>query len=63
MLSDKDLNDYIVVKRRSTNLPKKSVVQVFGKQSDRTWVLGNSISPSGALMMISQSGSSHVWIT
>ena len=57
------MNEFIQRKRRSITLPKKSAVQVIGKQSDGNWIVGGGvcISPKGELLP--EAESSHVWIS
>ena len=59
--NDKELNEYIQIKKRKTRLSRKSAVQKIGKQSNGTWVLGKGISidSSGDLM----SDSEYIWIS
>lgn len=60
--TDKELNEYIQIKKRKSSLFKKHAVQKIGKQEDSTWVLGPNfyISSSGNLVDISES--KYIWI-
>ena len=59
--NDKELNEYIQIKKRKTRLPKKNAVGKIGKQINNTWVLrkGISVNQSGDLM----TESDYIWIS
>ena len=38
--NDKDLNEYVQLKKRRSVLQKKSAVQKIGRQFNNTWILG-----------------------
>lgn len=61
--SDKELNEYIQIKKRKSNFSKKNAVQKIGKQGDSSWVLGDGISISSSGNLIDSSDSSYVWIS
>lgn len=62
-LSDKELNEYIQEKKRSTvHLPLKHAVSHVGLQEDNTWVLGPDICISSAGRLIPLESSKYVWI-
>ena len=60
--NDKELNEYIQLKKRRSSLQKKSAVQNIGKQSDKTWILGENVCISSGGLLISNCESKHVWI-
>ena len=62
-LSDKEINEYIQEKKRSTGLlPVKYAVSHVGIQDDGTWILGANvcISPKGEV--VSAEDCCHTWI-
>ncbi len=59
--NDKELNEYIQIKKRKSRLCRRSSVQKIGKQSNNTWVLGKGISINNSGDLIS--GSDYIWIS
>ncbi len=60
--NDMELNEYIQLKKRRSSLQKKSAMHNIGKQSDKTWILGENLCISSSGLLISNSESKHVWI-
>lgn len=61
--NDKELNEYIQLKKRLSPLQRKSAVQCIGKQSDHTWILGDNICISSSGIPMATSESNYVWIS
>ncbi len=59
--NDKELNEYIQIKKRKSRLCRKSAVQKIGKQSNNTWVLAKDISINSDGDLISDS--EYIWIS
>lgn len=57
--TDKDIQ----IKKRRSDLPKKSAVQKIGKQGDLTWVLGSDICISCSGSQMAMSDSKYIWIS
>ena len=60
--TDKELNEYIQIKKRKSNFIKKNAVQTVGKQGDNTWVLGPDSYISSTGNSMSTADSSYIWV-
>ena len=61
--NDKDLNEYVQLKKRRSVLQKKSAVQKIGRQFNNTWILGEDICITSSGYPITSSESKYVWIS
>lgn len=61
--NDKELNEYIQLKKRRSILHKKNAVQCIGKQADQSWILGENICISSAGSPITTAESKYIWIS
>ena len=60
--NDKDLNEYVQLKKRRSVLQKKSAVQKIGRQFNNTWILGEDFCITLSGYPITSSESKYVWI-
>ena len=61
--NDKDLNEYVQLKRSRSLLQKKSAVQKILSQFNNTWILGEDICITSRGYTITSSESKYVWIS
>lgn len=60
--SDKELNEFIQLKKREIDLPKRNAVESMGRQNDGMWILGEvCIAPNGE--ETSKLSCENVWIS
>ena len=60
---DKDLNEYVQLKKRRSVLQKKSAVQKIGRQLNYIWILGEDFCITSSGYPITSSESKYVWIS
>ena len=58
--NDKDLNEYVQLKKRRSVLQKKSAVQKIGRQFNNTWILGEDFCITSSGYPITSSESKYV---
>ena len=62
-MTNKELNEYIQLKRRRADIPKKRVLEYIGKQENGSWILGDGIFISSKGMEIPSAECNSIWIS
>ena len=61
--NDKDLNEYVQLKKRRSVLQKKVLCKKIGRQFNNTWILGEDFCITSSEYPITSSESKYVWIS
>ena len=61
--NDKEMNEYIQVKKRRSELQRKRSVHTVGKQGDGTWIFGEDICVSPTGHLLTRIESNYIWIS